>query len=122
MKRQTERRAHPRLAEKHKVTATVASCPEETAIEGRQFTGQTRNLSTGGFQFVARRSFPVGTIMDIRLECSRPYEVVQRQARVVWCQETASANRPLVGVYFSDKSKEKAIAWRRMLNRRIEQS
>lgn len=119
MSKRPERRAHPRLQEKHKVTVTITACPDEPELEGRQFSGRTRNLSTGGFQFIARRSFPIGTRMHARLECTRPYEELDRDVRVVWCQESSTSSRPVVGVYFSDESREKAIEWRRMLARRV---
>ena len=118
MKSIRERRAYPRLTEKQKIQVRVASCDAEKALKGRTFSGASKDISVGGVQFYARRTLPVGTEVDVRIELSRPHEVFNREGRVIWSQQATGGGRVIVGVHFSDKDRDTMIAWRRMLTSR----
>jgi len=69
-------------------------------------------------QYYARRPLPLGTEVDVHIELSRPYEVFERKGRVIWSQAGSGADRVIVSVHFSDRNRDKMIAWRRMLSSR----
>ena len=118
MREQRERRAYQRLTEKHKVRLVVVSAPDEPSLRNKEYSGWTQDIGMGGLQLFARRSLPVGTVLDVRIELSRPHEVFERSGRVIWSQQPTGKGRVIIGVSFTDKSRETVIVWRRMLARR----
>jgi hypothetical protein len=114
----SDRRAYPRLHEKHKVSVAIVDCPGDKALQGRTFSCATMDLSVGGLQFFSRRAIPVGTMVQLSVKMTRPLEVFEREGKVVWSRQTASDKKLVVGVHFTDRSREVLAAWRRMLARR----
>jgi len=106
-----ERRAHPRSSEKHKLRLKIDHVPAEMRPNTRPFTVWTNDVSYGGLQFTCRRWLPVGTVLKLEVECSRPHEVFRHVGRVVWLRKEADEEHYTIGVYFTETPVRVLNAW-----------
>ena len=106
-----ERRAHPRNAEKHKLHLTLKDTPSRERGGVKTLTVWTNDVSYGGLQFSSRRQIPVGTVVKLDVECSRPHETFRHVGQVMWVSKEDDGVHYTIGVYFTETSVPVLTAW-----------
>lgn len=111
-----ERRSHPRKKEKHKLRLFVQQVPHGVELRGKpSLTVWTNDVSYGGLQFTSRRVFPVGTVIKLDVECTRPHETFRHVGQVVWVRGEKDGTHHTLGVYFTETPIRVLNAWSRHL-------
>jgi hypothetical protein len=108
----TEQREHPRF----KPEDAIAILPKGGLLSSLGL-GKVRcpvvNLSQGGVLLLAAKSIPVETRIRVRIEIPKPADIVESQASVRWCAQSAKNNAQFyVGLRFEkpDPQMQRKIA------------
>lgn len=112
-----ERRDAVRLPLKAKLKAQLVGQPGASEGVGTVYRGWSQDVSFGGLRLTMRKVPPLNAMVDLDIACTRPIESYRLRGQVGWhCREGAQTY--VVGIFVREPSKERLVAWRRMLERR----
>jgi hypothetical protein len=109
---QAEQREHPRFKPEDAV-AIVAKGGLLSSLGLGKVRVPVVNLSQGGVLLLVAKSIPVETRLRVRIEIPKPADIVESQASVRWCAQSAKNNAQFyVGLRFEkpDPQMQRKIA------------
>ena len=127
-----DRRDFPRILSGYPVDIEIENPPADIPAS---ISGEIGNLSNEGVSLILDSSFPVSSLVTLRLDLSPEYSPIETKAQVVWSYLLARDNKFNCGVRFLDLGKKhrevlnklilqgiksnKSVPDRRKTNRRI---
>lgn len=114
MERGEERREHIRLRQKGRVYVTVLSAPDHSELENETLSCSSEDVSASGVRLAVPSSFPVGSLMEMRVVTRDPIKVYWHIGRVVWCKKRQDGTYR-AGVRFTKTPEDTLKAWEKAL-------
>ncbi|HPW17097.1 MAG TPA: PilZ domain-containing protein [Candidatus Aminicenantes bacterium] len=91
-----ERRRRKRFVERNEVLIRTAA----DKVQGAGIAAHTFDLSTGGARVVTSKSYPVGTVIRIRLDLAGTAQFVNLEGEVKWNRPRPDGDLHEIGVEF----------------------
>ena len=115
-----ERRTHPRVHESAEVVVKILSAPENHALENRQYSGLTSDLSADGLRLRSDAPLAVGGLVEMSVTCAHPTRILRHIGRVVWVKDTDDRPRAYdVGIKFTETPEATLAAWTKILRDKL---
>lgn len=98
-----ERRREPRLEDSNELI--IEPCqPETLGLEKRMYYARTKNASPSGLKVQAEVQFPLGTLLNIKLQSPKTKKLIQATGKVKWITNLEEKEVFEIGVEFVDTS------------------
>ena len=105
----TDKRLNPRLQETADVIVRVVSAPGLQALEGRQVSCRSSDVSLRGVRLRTDLVFPVGADLNLEIFFARAARTFSLGGRVVWCRESETGDPSYdAGIEFDRKNPQYA--------------
>ncbi len=118
-----DKREHPRVEEKNRVTVTVLQAPEAPQLEHCRFYCWTHDLSQGGLKFCVHSAVPIGALLKLEIAFQDPDAHFVHFGRVMWAQpfDEEGIVSIWLGVKFSETvgGPDRQALWAELVDRKL---